>query len=94
MERQTYESSDEGAVKRRSDRCLELAAMFKEVFSGSLKTMETILAKFSLQEGVSGRKSKEYCKMLCDAGLIKITNGHKSWKYDPKAEWDLFKVDI
>ena len=88
------ESSDEGAVKRRTDRCVELAGMFKEMSKGSMKQMYTLLAKFGLQEGVTERKANEYLKMLRHAGLIKITNGHKSWRYDEAAEWELFKVEI
>ena len=88
------DSSDEGAVKRRTDRCVELAAMFKRASKGSQGLLNTILAQFGLQEGVSTRKTKEYYELLRNSGLIKITNGHKSWCYNAEAEWELFKVEI
>ena len=88
------DSSDEGAVKRRSDRCIELAAMFKEVSKGTEKSLKLILSKFCLQEGVSKRKVSEYFTLLRSSGLIKLTNGQKGWRYDPESEWELFKVEI
>jgi hypothetical protein len=88
------DSSDEGAVKRRKERTLEFAALFKEAKQGSQRLMEKITNQFMIQEGVSRRKALEYLGSLKGAGLIVITNGHKSWRYEPKAEWDLFKVEI
>ena len=88
------DSSDEGAVKRRKERTLEFAALFKEAKHGSLGLMETITNRFMIQEGVSKRKAMEYLSSLKGAGLLKITNGHKSWRYDAEAEWELFRVEI
>lgn len=88
------ESSDEGSVRRRTDRSLELSAMLKEKGHGSLGLLQNVLARFCLQEGVSKRKGNEYLTLLKTAGLIVTVNGHKSWRYEPEAEWDLFKVRI
>ncbi len=87
-------SIDEGAVKRRSGRCMELAALFKEVGEGSVRTKNKILAKFRLQEGVKKKTSLSYFDDLVDVGLIKFFQGNKKWKYNPKAEWDLFHIEI
>jgi predicted transcriptional regulator len=91
---QDQESSDEGAVRRRRERCMELAAMFKEIQSGSLNVKNLVLAKFTLQEGISMRKTKEYFSVLLASGLIKLQYGHGGWRYDTKEEWELFKVEI
>ena len=73
---------------------MEMAAMFKEIQKGSDSVKLKLLARFSLQEGVSKRKTKEYFTSILDAGLVKITNGHKSWVYVKEEEWELFKVEI
>jgi hypothetical protein len=73
---------------------MELAGMFKEKQKGSFRDMERIKALFSLQEGVSIRKATEYFRLIHSAGLLKISNGHKSWVYVREAEWELFKVEI
>ena len=71
-----------------------MAAMFKEIQKGSDSVKNKILARFCLQEGVSKRKTKEYFTSILDCGLVKITNGHKSWVYVKEEEWELFKVEI
>jgi len=76
------------------DRYIELAAMLKEKYSGNSISLKKILAKFSLQEGVSLAKSKHYFKVLLDAGLIIKSHGKKLWTYNAKEEWELFKVGI
>ena len=88
------ESSDEGAVRRRRERCVEMAAMFKEKQKGTDNERKSILARFSMQEGVSTKTTKEYFELLKTSGLVKVVNGHKSWKYCEDAEWELFKVEI
>lgn len=92
--RNMSENRDETAVKRQHSRYIELAAMFKEHMKGSDHLKEIILGKFCLQEGLKITKAKEYYSLLCTTGLIKLTNGHKSWKYDPKMEWENFHVEI
>jgi len=94
MEKYREESSDEGATRRRMERSLELCAMFKEVGKGNMASVSKILAKFSLQEGVSDIKAKGYFTQLKEAGLIKISKGEKRWSYHSEFEWDAFKVDI
>jgi predicted transcriptional regulator len=91
---QDIEPSDEGAVRRRRERLMEMAAMFKEIQKGSDNIKLKLLARFSLQEGVSMKKTKEYFSAILASGLVKQTNGHKSWRYEPKEEWELFKVEI
>ena len=91
---QDQESSDEGAVRRRRERLMELAAMFKEIKSGSSNIKDKLLAKFSMQEGVSLRKTKEYFRLLLSSRLVIKQYGHGGWKYNAKEEWELFKVDI
>ena len=91
---QDQESSDEGATRRRRERLMEMAAMFKEIQKGSDSVKFKLLARFSLQEGVSMKKTKEYFSAILAAGLVKQTNGYKSWRYEPKEEWELFKVGI
>ena len=85
---------DEGAVKRRSERCAELAAMFKETGKGSMKTLYRIMARFRLQEGITRKVAKGYLDDLKEAGLVKVSKGQKRWRYDPTEEWDLFEVNI
>ena len=92
--RMSIEASDEGAVRRRRERTMELAAMFKEEMKGSAKALGVIIAKFQMQEGVRKSTALDYYNCLCNAGLVKISRGNKSWHYEPKAEWDLFKVEI
>ena len=88
------ESADEGAVRRRHERAMELAAMFKEVMKGNMATANRIVAKFSLQEGVSPIKSKGYFALLKQSGLITISKGEKRWKYHPEYEWENFRVEL
>ncbi len=88
------ESSDEAAVRRRMERCLELTGMFKEVGKGSMNKAKQIIAKFSLQEGVSQVKAKGYFNLLKESGLIIVTKGEKLWVYHSEAEWELFRVNI
>lgn len=88
------ECADELAVQRMHERCIELAAMFKEHVKGGSKMKKRILSRFCLQEGVNIRKATNYFNLLKDSGLIKYTDGHKSWRYDPKEEWELFHVEI
>jgi len=89
-----FESADEGATRRRMERAMELAAMFKEVKEGTEQTMKRIVAKFSLQEGIRLTNAKTYLNLLIDSQLLCVTKGHKRWKYQVEAEWDLFKVRI
>jgi hypothetical protein len=88
------ESSDEGSVRRRRERCMEMAAMFKNQLKGNENDIKRIKAQFSLQEGVSIRKASEYFNLIRNAGLITVVSGHKNWQYKPKEEWELFKVEI
>ena len=88
------ESSDEGAVRRRRERCMELSAMFKEQKSGSPSILNSILAKFSLQEGVTHRRAKEYFNLLVSAKLIVWKYGRKRWEYNKDAEWELYRIEI
>ena len=91
---QDIESSDEGAVRRRRERLMEMAAMFKEKQKGTDNERKSILARFSMQEGVSTKITKEYFDLLKTSGLVKVVNGHKSWVYVKEEEWELFKVEI
>lgn len=88
------DSVDETATKRRRERCLELAGMFKEIGKGSIKLAEKILAKFRLQEGVTKNKAYAYFEDLIEADLIKVSKGEKRWVYNSEEESDLFKVEI
>jgi hypothetical protein len=72
----------------------ELAAMLKEKHSGSMAILRKVKAKFCLQEGVSYRTVGTYITMLRDSGLLVIYSGKRGWRYNPKEEWDLFKVTI
>ena len=56
--------------------------------------MNRILSKFVLQEGLRLKRALEYFDILHQSGLITFTNGHKSWKYHPENEWELFRVEI
>jgi len=87
-------SEDGLAVANQSKRYIELAAMFKENKAGGARLMEKILSKFCLQEGVTMKKANLYFDMLRSAGLIIFTSGHKTWKYDATAEWDLFRIEV
>jgi hypothetical protein len=87
-------SEIESVNDKMHERYVELAAMLKERFSGNSVTLKKVLAKFSLQEGVSLAKSKHYFKVLVDAGLIVKSHGKKLWTYNAKEEWELFHVDI
>lgn len=89
-----FESADEGATRRRMERAMELAAMFKEAKEGTEQLMKQIVAKFSLQEGIRLTNAKTYLTLLIDSQLVYVTKGHKKWKYQVEAEWDLFKVKI
>ena len=86
--------SDKEAVVNQRERYMELAAIFKEKKRGSIKAMKRLLAKFALQEGVNKYKANAAFSLLTDAGLIIFTSGHKSWKYNPDAEWELFQINI
>jgi hypothetical protein len=88
------ESADEGAVRRRHERAMELAAMFKELGKGNMAAANRILAKFSLQEGVSVIKTKGYFTLLKQSGLVKISKGEKRWTYHQEFEWENFKVEL
>jgi phage antirepressor YoqD-like protein len=94
MERGYEESADEGATRRRTERAIELAAMFKEAKEGTDSLMKRIVAKFALQEGIRLTNAKTYLNLLIDSQLLYVTKGHKRWKYQEEAEWDLFKVKI
>ena len=87
-------SNVESVNDKMRERYIELAAMLKEKYSGNSISLKKILAKFSLQEGVSLAKSKHYFKVLVDAGLIVKSHGKKLWTYNAKEEWELFKVEI
>jgi hypothetical protein len=88
------ESNNKTKTNERRERCIELAAMFKEKRKGTMKTLETILSKFSLQEGIRMVLVNEYFENLKGSGLIVFTSGKKGWRYHSEAEWDLFKVTI
>jgi len=88
------EPADEGANRRRIEKCIELAAMFKEIGKGNWKLRNKILAKFRLQEGATKPKAIGYFNDLVDAGIIVISKGKKRWRYNKDAEWDEFSIDI
>lgn len=88
------ELSDEAAMRRRSERCLELAGMLKEQKTGNQRILKKILAKFCLQEGVSKYKVQMYLTDLTNAGIIVQSPGKRRWHYDAGAEWDQFTVTI
>lgn len=94
MKMYNCKASDTFNMDKLRERYLELAGMFKEKGFGNTNTQNKILAKFSLQEGVRNKKARQYFRVLVDAGLIIKFHGRKTWKYDSKAEWDLFKVEI
>lgn len=89
-----FESADEGATRRRMERAMELAAMFKEAKQGTEHLMKQILAKFALQEGIRLINAKTYLSLLVDSQLLYVTKGKKRWVYQPEAEWSLFKVNV
>ena len=89
-----FESADEGATRRRMERAMELAAMFKRAKEGTEATMKQIVAMFSLQEGIRSTNAQTYLRLLIDSQLLYTTKGHKHWKYQADQEWDLFKVRI
>jgi len=70
----------------------ELAAMLKEKMKGNMVTLDKILGKFSMQEGIKFTRAKEYLNLFEMVGLVKITTGRKKWKYNSDAEWELFRV--
>ena len=80
--------------RARRNRMVELAAMLKEKKKGSISTLNKILDKFSIQEGVRVITAQEYLSLFKSVGLVVVTAGSKKWKYDPDAEWELFKVNI
>lgn len=86
--------ADENAVRNQRERYLELAAMYKEKFKGTKQSLDKILAKFAVQEGLGRYKARAALKLLIECGLIKVSKGNKSWKYDAKEEWELFYVEI
>jgi hypothetical protein len=88
------EMSNVSVLKLQKGLYIELAAMFKEHIKGGDQLTNKIKGLFCLQEGISMKKANLYYDLLVSAGLIKYTNGHKSWRYDSKAEWELFQVEI
>lgn len=88
------EISNETVLRVQKGLYIELAAMFKEHLTGGNKLREKIIAKFCLQEGISKKKADIYYQLLKDAEVITYINGHQSWKYNSKAEWELFHVEI
>jgi hypothetical protein len=70
----------------------ELAAMFKEKGEGTFSMMTRIKARYCLQEGVKEESADEHVKILIDAGLISFFLGSRRWRYNKRAEWDLFSV--
>ena len=86
--------ADEEAVYNQRKRYMELAGMLKEKGSGHLKTLKRIVARFALQEGISGVKAKKYLLLLEESDLVVLSGGRKMWRYNSDAEWELFKVTI
>jgi len=72
----------------------ELAGMLKEKKKGTITTLDKILGRFSMQEGIKFTRAKEYLDLFERVGLIKLTSGRKRWEYNPDAEWELFRVNI
>ena len=87
-------SLDEILTNMRRDCTIELAGMIKEKRVGSVKEISKILARFCLQEGRTMRKAREYLRTLEEAGLVSWKAGHKSWSFNSKEEWELFRVNI
>jgi len=73
---------------------LELAGMLKEAKAGNKAKLERIMARFAVQEGLRSIVVKSYMNQLIVAGLVKISEGKSRWKYNPDAEWDLFKITL
>ena len=88
------ESMDEALIERLRGRYLELAGMLKEKKSGYSDSLNKIMAKFCLQEGIKVRTGKMYLRLLIQSGLVIVTSGKRRWKYNSDAEWELFKVNI
>ena len=84
----------DGQQRMRRERIKELAGILKEKGEGTSKVLEKVLRMFSLQEGVRLITAQEYLQLFKDVGLISIFAGSKRWKYNPKAEWELFTIDI
>jgi hypothetical protein len=80
--------------RARKKRMVELAGMLKEKGKGTMVTLERILNKFSMQEGVRLVTSQEYLSIFQSVGLVKIVSGSQKWLYNPDAEWELFTVQI
>jgi hypothetical protein len=87
-------SLDEIAVNNQRERYMELAGMYKERKKGRVQSLQRILAKFALQEGISSFKAAKYLDLLKSAELIIVSKGGKVWSYNEEAEWELFKVNI
>lgn len=81
-------------LRGRKKRMAELAAQLKEKGKGSVASLNKILNKFSIEEGIRIAKAKEYLHSFECLGLVKIEIGQRKWKYNPKAEWDLFHIEI
>lgn len=79
---------------QRKKRLMEFAGMLKEKKKGNISTLEKIVHRFSIQEGVKPETTWQYADSFCKIGLITYTNGHKRWKYNEDIEWDLFHIEI
>jgi len=88
------ESGENMNLRGRRKRMGELAAQLKEKNSGNLNSLEKILVKFSIEEGLRLNKAQEYLDAFQSIGLIKIEMGKRRWKYNSEAEWELFKINI
>ena len=75
-------------------RYTELAGMLKEKGKGNMSTLNKLLGKFSIQEGIKFIRAKDYLELFERVGLIIITPGRKKWKYNIDAEWELFRINI
>ena len=87
-------SIEEGRLRARKKRMVELAGILKEKKEGTITQLTRILKRFSIQEGVRLVKAKEYLSLFKGVGLIKFSSGSKRWKYNSKAEWELFSISI
>ena len=88
------EGRDKLVCRRVTERYRELAGMLKEKSKGTLITLEKIVTRFSIQEGLRPSKAKIYLNQLIKVGIIVITSGKKRWKYNSDAEWELFRIQI
>jgi len=88
------EGRDQLVTGRMRNRYIELAAMLKEAKGGTMAKLDKILSKFALQEGLKFTTAKAYLEAFKTSGLVVFTHGRKRWKYNPDAEWELFKVNI